>query len=126
MSQSPLASFDPFAAHPFTNLKNASIPAPPPPSQYPHPIPVSNTPSLHHATSSHTPVQPSSLPSAQTPSPLTAPVPKRATAQPSSSAKSTKTNSKGIFVTFTPERKATPDLEDILAKKNGLQTWGKK
>ncbi|TFY69276.1 hypothetical protein EVG20_g3226 [Dentipellis fragilis] len=26
MSQSPLASFDPFAAHPFTNLKNASIP----------------------------------------------------------------------------------------------------
>ncbi|TFY79298.1 hypothetical protein EWM64_g4712 [Hericium alpestre] len=122
MSQSPLASFDPFAAHPFTNMKNASIPIPPAPSQYPQPIPSS-----HAAT--HAPTQPSSLPSSQTPSPLAlaAPRPKHAAPHAALASTSTpKTSNKGIFETFKPERRATPDLEDLLAKKKGVQTWGKK
>ncbi|ETW85461.1 hypothetical protein HETIRDRAFT_141440 [Heterobasidion irregulare TC 32-1] len=33
--------------------------------------------------------------------------------------------SKGIFVTYQPDRRPTPDLEDILSKKKVAQTWGR-
>ncbi|KAI0060808.1 hypothetical protein BV25DRAFT_1839389 [Artomyces pyxidatus] len=127
MSQSPLASFDPFAPHPFTNINNGFIAMPPPPSQYPRPIPSTHAPPYpYHPTS------PSSLPGSHNTTPLAAPKPQYASSPPSSSASSTSSTphakhaSKGIFVTFKPDGRSTPDLEDILAKKKVLQTWGQK
>ncbi|KAI0318349.1 hypothetical protein OF83DRAFT_1171183 [Amylostereum chailletii] len=120
--QSLLASFDPFAAHPFTNT-NGVMPSPPMPSKYPRPIPHA------HSTFAHAPTHPSSLPTSQSMTSPAAPHPHHASPSPSSPTSSghhPTTSSKGIFVMYTPDRRATPDLEDILSKKKRAQTWSTK
>ncbi|EPQ58413.1 hypothetical protein GLOTRDRAFT_110188 [Gloeophyllum trabeum ATCC 11539] len=108
MSHPVLASFDPFAVHPFTSNKGLA-PKPPQPSGYPAPIP---TPSML-VPSAAAPVSPSSSPpSSQTT--VHAPRPRRANS-PGSSGSST-LRQQPIFVPFRPER-SSPDLGDILLKK---------
>ncbi|KZV71773.1 hypothetical protein PENSPDRAFT_391653 [Peniophora sp. CONT] len=99
-SQSPLASFDPFAAHPFTNTSGLMA-RPPPPSPY-------GVPSSFRAGSA-TSSQIMSPPPPTPRTPLTPPPRKRDT---------------GVFVPFTPDRQPTPELEDILIKRR--PQWARK
>ncbi|THH16466.1 hypothetical protein EW146_g4184 [Bondarzewia mesenterica] len=111
MSQS-LSSFNPFAEHPFTNVKKATIPIPPSPSQYPRHIPSSR------AVAHRVHLSPSSLPSTQTPIHLAAPQPQYPSPAPPHPSSASNRVEQGIFVTFTPERRSTPDLEDIFVQKD--------
>ncbi|EIM90367.1 uncharacterized protein STEHIDRAFT_145464 [Stereum hirsutum FP-91666 SS1] len=113
VNQSPLASFDPFATHPFTSMQHAPRQSPRP-SQYPRHIPASHM-HLHAVQSSST-----SFPTPQTSN----------SNQPTHSApapqRQHQTSSKGIFVPYVPDRRpSTPELEDI-RKKKVTQTWSMK
>ncbi|VDB99954.1 unnamed protein product [Peniophora sp. CBMAI 1063] len=103
-SHSPLASFDPFAAHPFTNTSGLMA-RPPPPSPYGRAVPST----FMTAGGSASPPLVSPAPSAPR-TPLTPPSRKKDT---------------GVFVPFTPDRQPTPELEDILLKRRGSQ-WARK
>ncbi|KAF8894693.1 hypothetical protein BD779DRAFT_1783321 [Infundibulicybe gibba] len=112
MAQSPLlASFDPFATHPFTN--NSGVLAQPPrPSQYPIPIP-----SPHHRQN-HFPTSFSTSPSSPTNNqgvspPVKSPQPRRT--QASSPPKAASSPPQPIFVPF---RQATSSPDLILKKKS--------
>jgi len=99
------ASFDPFATHPFTN--NSGVP-PQPPQPYPYPRPIPSGQLSHGHPAAYTPPAPSSLPTAKTPAPLHAPQPHRGP-QPGSR--------QHVFEPFRVDR-SSPDLKDVLAKKN--------
>ncbi|KDQ59506.1 hypothetical protein JAAARDRAFT_33082 [Jaapia argillacea MUCL 33604] len=119
MSNSVLASFDPFAVHPFTNSSGLMAP-PPPPSQFPrHPPspPQHATEGAHSTAPTSPPVSPSSSPIP--PATIHAPRPRRANSPPQVSSTSPP---KAIFVPFRPER-SSPDLGDILVKKK-VTYWG--
>lgn len=109
MSNSVLKSFDPLAAHPFTN-NSGLLPKPAAPSQYPH-----------HSPSKASPANNGQGPIILTTSLVHAPQPKRAA--PKSSGH------KPIFVPFRPEH-SSPELEDILLRKkfvdafHGKGSWG--
>lgn len=93
-------SFDPFAAHPFTNGSGV-LPKPPQPHPYPRPIPAQQ-PDAHR---SPTQTPSSSIPTANTPTPFHSPQPQRA--------------KEPVFETFKQDR-SSPDLKDVLAKKSTL------
>jgi hypothetical protein len=114
-TQSPLGAFDPFAMHPFTNT-NGLMPRPPPPSKYPRGV---------HSGYAHAPQTPAtpSYGNSPPPMPFGAPLPVPF-ASPMTPAPSP--GRSGIFYTFTPDRRGTPELEDILAKKRRPQVWGTK
>ncbi|KAI0035961.1 hypothetical protein K488DRAFT_42205 [Vararia minispora EC-137] len=116
-SQSPLSSFDPFATHPFTNNQGL-MPHPPPPSKYPRGV---------NPAYGYQPSAPATPPSgiSQPSTPLAAPLPTIYPPRMTPPAVSAPPN-RGIFYTYTPERRGTPELEDILAKKQRPQTWGTK
>ncbi|TFK55212.1 hypothetical protein OE88DRAFT_1732470 [Heliocybe sulcata] len=108
MSNPVLASFDPFAVHPFTSNKGLA-PKPPQPTGFPAPIPNSM---LNHSAAA--PASPSSSPpSSSSQTPIHAPRPRRANSPGSPPARP---QAHGVFVPFRPEQ-SSPDLPDILLKK---------
>ncbi|KAF5386891.1 hypothetical protein D9615_001881 [Tricholomella constricta] len=115
MTHSILASFDPFATHPFTN-GSGLVPEPPMPSQYPILIPSprnrSRLPSAFPASSLDTSASSSSPPagSPQTPPHVKAPEPRRIL-----SSNSQPSVTRPIFVPFRQET-SSPDL--VLKKKS--------
>ncbi|TFK42975.1 hypothetical protein BDQ12DRAFT_677118 [Crucibulum laeve] len=120
MSHSPLlASFDPFATHPFTN-NSGLAPRPPLPSQYPIPIPSPRAqvyyPSSNGDYSDNMSASPSSPPSTQSSPPgVYSPQPRRrAPGSPHSHSPA-----QPIFVPFRQES-SSPDL--VLKKKRPTQS----
>ncbi|CAA7265437.1 unnamed protein product [Cyclocybe aegerita] len=104
MPQSPLlASFDPFATHPFTNGSGVP-PRPPLPSSYPVPIPSRQAQPYYGGTITQYPPlssSASSTSSSQSSTPLRAPRPQR--------ANSPMTPARPIFVPFRKDA-SSPDL----------------
>jgi hypothetical protein len=135
MSKPPLASFDPFATHPFTNnnvLSKDNNASPADPSKYPSPIPFSLTQqsSLHGATNKSpsssnalSPLSPSPPPPAL-PRSIQAPQPKHRLPDsvfPSRNGPAKQRNP--IFVPFQQDR-SSPELEEILLRKQLTQVLG--
>ncbi|EJD05950.1 uncharacterized protein FOMMEDRAFT_132373 [Fomitiporia mediterranea MF3/22] len=99
------STFDPFKTHPFTNISRAPPPMPAP-NPYPRPVRTYQPPGAQARPPA--PTAPSSLPTSQTP--VHSPQPQRASPQ---TATATRMH---VFEPFKYER-ASPDLQDVLAKK---------
>lgn len=112
-------SFNPHAIHPFTNNNVVdSYKSPPPPSQYPRPIPSSTT--------QYTISSPSSVQSSRQPSPsgtVHSPQPRRAVPPVNAQQSFNAAQPKPIFFPFHQDR-SSPELEEILLRKKLTRTLG--
>lgn len=113
---SPLASFDPFAVHPFTN--NSSAPRNlQQPSQYPAFVTSQSFASAAtHSPNSSPPTTPTGTPGAPA---MHAPSPRRTT--PKDSAAAPRPH---VFEPFRHDGRQSPELQDLLSKRHVQQTWG--